>query len=114
MLKFFEGFGPGRIDCARQVLESFQGEEDERLLERYDKLLGGRTHFELEKDIFVDAESKFNVLVHNDLWICNLLYKSAPEQKVVILDWSVCHWNSPAVDLVSYCQGLTIKPDFIN
>jgi len=61
----------------------------------------GKSHLDIERDIFVHVKSKFNVLVHNDLWICNLLYKSAPD-KVVILDWSVCHWNNPAVDLVSY------------
>ncbi|KAH8286943.1 hypothetical protein KR018_011384, partial [Drosophila ironensis] len=43
-------------------------------------------------------KSKFNVIVHGDLWVDNMMYDKI-NKKVILLDFQNCFWASPAIDL---------------
>lgn len=45
----------------------------------------------------------FNVLCHGDLWTNNFMYSHDEHnniQKLLMVDYQICHWTSPAIDLL--------------
>lgn len=57
------------------------------------------------KKIFPIAQrddSRFSVLCHGDLWVNNIMFKYSAEGKVqdcLLVDYQICNYNSPALDL---------------
>ncbi|XP_052902861.1 uncharacterized protein LOC128310296 [Anopheles moucheti] len=53
--------------------------------------------------IITAQEDRFNVLNHGDLWINNIMFSSNAETDVVtLLDFQMCCWASPMIDLHSF------------
>ena len=74
MTKYFDGFGQERLDCVRQTLKSVQ-EPGENWTEKFNQLVNGRSSRKMLVDAMARNPEGFNVQVHNDLWICNMLFK---------------------------------------
>ncbi|EDV41061.2 uncharacterized protein Dana_GF23615 [Drosophila ananassae] len=50
------------------------------------------------QDIVNPKNSKFNAIVHGDVWVNNIMF-NRPEEKAVLVDFQNCFWASPAIDL---------------
>ncbi|XP_037949823.1 uncharacterized protein LOC119680883 [Teleopsis dalmanni] len=51
------------------------------------------------------SNNKFNVLTHGDFWSSNLMFNSLPDGEVdelLLLDFQICKWGSPAEDLLFF------------
>ena len=69
-----DGFGQERLNCVRQTLEAIQ-ESKENWTDKFNRLVAGRSNREMLVDAMALDPNGFNVQVHNDLWICNMLFK---------------------------------------
>ena len=99
-------FSDRRLATVRQTLEFIQ-EPGEDWTSLFDKLIGGLDHEGLKKKSIAFNPDGFKVLVHSDLWICNLLFNygkssNRKPEKVTIVDWAVVCWNNPTVDLTNF------------
>lgn len=66
------------------------------------------------RKVFDPCDTDFNVLVHGDLWINNIMYKyndnNIPED-VIMVDFQMCKWGSPAIDLL-YFMATSLSDEF--
>uniref|UniRef100_A0A1B0G5F7 CHK kinase-like domain-containing protein n=1 Tax=Glossina morsitans morsitans TaxID=37546 RepID=A0A1B0G5F7_GLOMM len=57
-------------------------------------------------------ENSFNVLTHGDFWSSNIMFSEDPTgshiNDIIIVDFQICKWGSPAEDLLFF---LTISPE---
>ncbi len=74
MAKYFDDFGQERLHSVRQTLESIQ-ESGENWTDKFSELVRGRSSRKMLVDAMARNPDGFNVQVHNDLWICNMLFK---------------------------------------
>ncbi|KAH8233834.1 hypothetical protein KR038_010930 [Drosophila bunnanda] len=44
------------------------------------------------------TKSKFNAIVHSDLWVNNIMFDRA-NNRAILVDFQDCFWGSPAIDL---------------
>ena len=69
---FFQELDLKRMRSVRQSVEHL-GEVDWKI--RLEDLIGGRQPGDIKKEATQIDHSGFNVLIHNDLWICNILFR---------------------------------------
>lgn len=53
-------------------------------------------------DIYKWQKNSFNVLNHNDVWTSNLIFRNNKDGSVrdsLLLDYQLCNWGSPGIDL---------------
>lgn len=67
----------------------------------------GNKVFELVKR----DESRFNVLCHGDMWCNNVMFKynedSGKVEEAILVDFQMCNYNSPALDLQYFIYSST-------
>ncbi|XP_058059464.1 uncharacterized protein LOC131210260 [Anopheles bellator] len=112
-----EFIGPKPIEGFRKMGKDF-------LQPMLDGLMQYMAHWDLEPDYYDDLkeltttviddladmvtprENQFNVLIHGDLWTNNMVFKYEANSSVpltsTLLDFQICCWTSPLVDLHSF------------
>jgi len=58
------------------VLQSVEHLNEDDWKIRFEELVGGRQAQDIKREATRIDHSGFNVLLHNDLWICNILFRS--------------------------------------
>jgi thiamine kinase-like enzyme len=72
----------------------------------------GQTMISKGIELYKRDDRSFNVFNHNDVWINNLMYKyeNARVKDVLLLDYQLSCWGSPAIDLNYFLYG-SIRDD---
>jgi thiamine kinase-like enzyme len=67
----------------------------------------GQTMISKGIELYKRDDRSFNVFNHNDVWINNLMYKyeNARVKDVLLLDYQLSCWGSPAIDLNYFLYG---------
>ncbi len=72
--KHYDAFRQENLKSVRKTIE-FIEESGENWSDKFDRLVAGRGVREIVMDNMAQNLERFNVLVHNDLWICNMMFK---------------------------------------
>ncbi|XP_065094904.1 uncharacterized protein LOC135715662 [Ochlerotatus camptorhynchus] len=92
------------MDRALGTLEPHEERARQKLLKLKDTMFD-----DLQTILNAEFAEPYSILAHGDCWINNMIYsyKRGVPTGIVLLDWQICRYVSPALDLLYFIFGCT-------
>lgn len=94
-----------------RTLETLDKEAEPEVYEKTEKVLTGK-FMDMVKELTLGAEAEpYTVICHGDCWNNNMMFKyeNGTPVAICLLDWQICRYASPVLDLMYYIFTATTK-----